>query len=1215
MQQVFSCLALGVIFFMGLPGFGQGTPSQAPLNPAFEAYLESLRAGEARPLAVEDGQTLGYVPPPVDLSAVEATAAYEPKAVVSLPATYDLRTLGRLTSVRDQGGCGSCWSFASYASLESWLRGQGATWDLSENHLKECHGFSPAPCDGGNLFMSTAYMARLSGPVRESDDPYLASACGCSPGLSPRLWVRDVLVPPDISDSAPLNNAYLKQLVMDYGAVYTSMYYSGAYYLSAQYAYYYSGSAWGNHAVAIVGWDDAFDRARFLSAPPGNGAWIVRNSWGSSWGQSGYFYVSYYDRRFGEENGVFVNAEPPGDVVAYGYDPLGWTGNLGYGTSTAWGAAVFRAGVAGALVAVGTYAAASNTNYEVRIKDSLSGAVRATKTGTFAYPGYHTVALDTPVPLAAGSNFAVVVKYTTPSSTYPVPTEDRILGYTNAASALSGETYTSANGSTWSDLATSSFGSSVCIKAFLDLTPPPAPTPPALIGDFAASDGEDGQSTLSWTNPADVDLAQVIVQRKTGSYPTSHADGTTAYDNNSPAPGATASALDSGLANGTTYSYAVFSRDTAGAWNDAVQTGKNADTATPSAASPSGPVASWAMNEGSGKTIADATGRGHAGTITGATWTTSADGSGALSFDGRSDYVRVSTAADLSFGGPFTIEAWIRPSSLSGTKALLTKCGTSRQAIYGLWLNGTKLYAEVRNTSRSSGTTLTGTTALAVDTWYHVALRRDATGTVSLWLNGTREPATATVTGAVNPSQDLYIGRRNGSSSQDFKGRIDEVRIHARALDPGEFNLLPSLPTPPALVADFAASDGEAGQSTLSWTNPADADLAQVVVQRKTGSYPTSHTDGTTVHDSAMPTPGAAVSTIDSGLTNGTTYSYAAFSRNADGVWNDAVQSGKNADNGAPAAPASSGPIAYWHMDEGAGRATSDASGNGHTGTIVGATWTTSVDGSGALALDGRGDYVQVPTAPDLSFDGPFTIEAWIRPVALSGTKAILTKRGTSRQAIYGLWLSGDKLHAEVRNHDRSSGASLTGTTSLSAGTWYHVALRRDPSGTVTLWVSGVQEATAAVVTGTLNPSQALHIGRRNGSSSQDFRGSIDEVRIHNRALAPAEFNLLSGAVWSALEGNSFSLERIVSFPNPVREGEVTFRAEGEGIQRISVEVYTLSGDRLYASPWEAGTEQVWDPIGPAGEALARGIYILVLWARGPDGQEAVARATFVLFE
>lgn len=106
-------------------------------------------------------------------------------------------------------------------------------------------------------------------------------------------------------------------------------------------------------------------------------------------------------------------------------------------------------------------------------------------------------------------------------------------------------------------------------------------TPPALITNFQASDNEDSQSTLTWTNPSDGDLAQIVVKRKTTGYPANHDDGETRLTIDSATPSRAETFVDTSLANGTTYFYAVFSRDQAGNWNDQVVEGQNADTGTP----------------------------------------------------------------------------------------------------------------------------------------------------------------------------------------------------------------------------------------------------------------------------------------------------------------------------------------------------------------------------------------------------------------------------------------------------------------------------------------------------------------------------------------------------------------------------------------------------------------------------------------------------------
>ena len=170
--------------------------------------------------------------------------------------------------------------------------------------------------------MAMAYLTRWSGPVNESDDPYNASSTTSPTNLNVQKHVQNAYVIPDRSNSTDNNN--IKSALMSYGAIFTSMYMSDTYYNATDAAYYDNIATSGNHAVTIVGWDDSYSRYKFSRIPPGDGAFIVKNSWGSSWGDSGYFYVSYYDKNFGLNNVIFT-ADPASNYGhIYQYDPLGW---------------------------------------------------------------------------------------------------------------------------------------------------------------------------------------------------------------------------------------------------------------------------------------------------------------------------------------------------------------------------------------------------------------------------------------------------------------------------------------------------------------------------------------------------------------------------------------------------------------------------------------------------------------------------------------------------------------------------------------------------------------------------------------------------------------------------------------------------------------------------------------------------------------------------
>ena len=336
---------------------------------------------------------------PESFVSTEASAPSASAAAASgaAPASFDLRDAGKLSLVRDQGRYGTCWAFASLASLESSLL-PGAATDYSENNLAQRSGFALGYDSGGNSFMAAAYLLRWDGPVAEADDPYAPDAA--TPNASPadatvRAHVHEVLDLPARKTSA--DNADLKWAVMTYGAVYTTMYWTSSAYRDATDAYYYTGAG-ANHAVDVVGWDDAYPAAAFAATPAGPGAFLVRNSWGTDFGSDGYFWVSYYDASFGRQSAVFAGAEPAGaDERIYQHDPLGWVASYrppaAADPTTAWFAAAYTPAEDGTLTAAGFYATAPGATYEVRVAESVAGVRDAAvaASGTLAAAGYHTV--------------------------------------------------------------------------------------------------------------------------------------------------------------------------------------------------------------------------------------------------------------------------------------------------------------------------------------------------------------------------------------------------------------------------------------------------------------------------------------------------------------------------------------------------------------------------------------------------------------------------------------------------------------------------------------------------------------------------------------------------------------------------------------------------------------------------------------------------------
>ncbi len=228
------------------------------------------------------------------------------------------------------------------------------------------------------------------------------------------------------------------------------------------------------------------------------------------------------------------------------------------------------------------------------------------------------------------------------------------------------------------------------------------------------------------------------------------------------------------------------------------------------ASAQTGLVAAYGFNEGAGTTAADASGNTNTGTLSGATWNAAGRYGSALSFDGSNDWVTIADKSVLDLTSAMTVEAWVYASSSSGWRTVLLKEGSAGLS-YALYSSdaGSRPSGWIRRTSDIDAT---GTSAIATNTWVHLAATYNGS-TLTLYVNGV-QAATRAITGAIVTSTlPLRIG---GSAAwgEYFAGRIDEVRIYNRALSASEIQTDMNTPVGAAgPTPDFSLSTAPASQT------------------------------------------------------------------------------------------------------------------------------------------------------------------------------------------------------------------------------------------------------------------------------------------------------------------------------------------------------------------------------------------------------------------
>lgn len=480
---------------------------------------------KGRPLTEDEIQAQQEMEPelkeltPYNIPGSENSAA--PRARMALPSAYDSRNNGYITSVKDQNPWGACWAFAFQGTLEASLikDGWSAGLDLSEQHLgyftyyRTADSFGNTSGDqvqiylrqnvdkgyldfGGNAQWAVMAMSSWTGAADESVSVYPRNTASIRP-LNNAIAYQDKVHLQNASWVGTKDRTTMKQWILNYGASYISLVYESPFFNRNTAAYNYQGYGNMNHAVTLVGWNDTYSKDNFAAGckPNNNGAWLAKNSYGSTWGDQGYFWISYEDNYLNRSDSyAFVMEGEAADNYEhiYQYDGTIYDGYVriqnGYSAGNIYQTASANAN-GEVLEAVSFMSETPNLSYKIQIyrnvRDKTNPAsgvpvYASEQTGNVSYSGYYTIPLKEKVHLDKGENFSVVFTFTNRSGSNVLLNIDKsdtrysdmhITNHTEAGQSFVGNK----NGNVWYD--GDREGYSVRIKAFTSNATVPNPKP------------------------------------------------------------------------------------------------------------------------------------------------------------------------------------------------------------------------------------------------------------------------------------------------------------------------------------------------------------------------------------------------------------------------------------------------------------------------------------------------------------------------------------------------------------------------------------------------------------------------------------------------------------------------------------------------------------------------------------------------------------------
>lgn len=596
------------------------------------------------------------------------------------------------------------------------------------------------------------------------------------------------------------------------------------------------------------------------------------------------------------------------------------------------------------------------------------------------------------------------------------------------------------------------------------------------------------------------------------------------------------------------------------------------------------PLAHWSLDEGTGSVAADAAGS-YDGTVQGATWATGLFGS-ALAFDGIDN--RVALSGPGMSGDQMTLSCWFNADDFGTNDARLISRASGTNANDHDWMlstvsDGGTMRLRARLRVNGSTTTLVGSGGvIQTGVWTHASWVFDGSE-LRLYQDGSLV-GTASISGTVDERASLTVAfgnQPNGAGSRPFDGLIDDIRIYDRALDATEISELadPCNGLPNAsftlnasgvvvpVNVDFDASDSSDCDGTIT-------------------SYDWDFGDGSTAQGSIAShtynNPGTFTVTLTVSDDQGNTATFSETLELTDGS-----------------------PVSHWPLNEGSGVTALDVEGD-FDGSLEGPTWTTGLLG-GALEFDGSNDRVSM-SGPGIDGNA-ISLACWFNADDFDTSDARLISRASGTNASDHDWMlstvssgGGIRLRARLRTQGNGTTTLIADSDLILPNRWIHAALVYDGS-TMRLYQDG-SEVGVALVSGEVDERSGLTVALGNQPSSagsRPFDGTIDDVRIYDRALTPAEVSQLA----DPCDGFPIALFDVQITPPPTAPATVSFDASLSSDCDGTISTYDWDfGDGANAQV--ATTTHVYnDP----------GIYTATLTVTDNSGNQASSTQNITIFE